>query len=101
MLLYLIHYNEPEKTQYEIEEVDGELQKQLYKLIKSKTEYQKDKLEEILNEINRNYHNINTIVKYCIENDYYETLKQNQYLITKIIQERNYIKYEHKKLSKK
>lgn len=88
MLLYLIHYNNPEKTQYDIDEVDGELQEELYKLIQSKTEYQKDKLEKILNHIylNKNI-TIAQITEYCINQNYYEVLKQNQYLITKIIQE--------------
>lgn len=94
MLLYLIHYENPEKTQYDIEEVDGDLQKELYKLIKSKTEYQKDKLEEILQEINKKQHSITSITNYCIKNNYYEVLKQNQYLITKIIQENNYRLYK-------
>lgn len=89
MLLYLIHYNNPEKTQYEIDEVDGEMQKDLYELVKSKNEYQKDKLEEILKFIEQRPTNIKNVVKYCIANNYYEVLKQNQYLITKLIQEQN------------
>lgn len=87
MLLYLIHYNNPEKTQYELEEVDGELQKELYELIKSKTEYQKDKLQNIIEYIYKNNANISMITKYCIDNNYYEVLKQNQYLITQIVKE--------------
>ena len=97
MLLYLIHFENQEKTQYDIEEVDGELQKELYKLIKSQTEYQKDKLEEILQEIEKNNHSITTITNYCIKNNYYEVLKQNQYLITKIIQENIKNKWERNK----
>lgn len=90
MLLYLIHYNNPEKTQYDIEEVDGELSKELYKLIESKTQYQRDKLKEIIKYINKNeYNTIENVTIFSIDNNYYEVLKQNQYLITKIIQERN------------
>lgn len=87
MLLYLIHYNNEDKTQYDIEEVDGELSKDLYELIKSKTEYQKDKLENILNYIYKEIPNTAMVTKYCIDNNYYEVLKQNQYLITQIIKE--------------
>lgn len=90
MLLYLIHYNNPEKTQYDIEEVDGELQKDLIKIIESKTSNQKDKLEVILNKIYIENYNLAQMVDYCIQNNYYEVLKQNQYLITKLITERNY-----------
>lgn len=90
MLLYLIHYNNPEKTQYDIEEVDGELQKELIKIIESKTSNQKDKLEVILNKIYKENYNLAQMVDYCIKNNYYEVLKQNQYLITKLITERNY-----------
>lgn len=89
MLLYLIHYNNPEKTQYDVEEIDGEMQKDLINIIKSKNEYQKDKLEEILSYIINNKTTITDVTKYCIKSNYYEILKQNQYLITKIIQERN------------
>lgn len=90
MLLYLIHYNNPEKTQYDIEEVDGELAKELYKLIESRTQYQRDKLKEIIKYINKNqYNTIENVTIFSIDNNYYEVLKQNQYLITKIIQERN------------
>ena len=90
MLLYLIHFNNVTKTQYDIEDVDGELQKDLIKLIESRTEYQQDKLENILEYIkNQKSISIEEITKYCIKKNYYEVLKQNQYLITKIIQERN------------
>lgn len=90
MLLYLIHYNNPEKTQYDIEEVDGELQKELIQIIQNKSLYQKDKLQNILNIITKeNISTIAEITQFCIEKNYYEVLKQNQYLITKIIQERN------------
>lgn len=90
MLLYLIHYNNQDKTQYDIEDVDGELQKDLIKLIESKTESQKDKLKDLIDKIYENNWNIYKVTDYCITNNYYELLKQNQYLITKIIQERNY-----------
>ncbi len=90
MLLYLIHYNNPEKTQYDIEEVDGEMQKDLIKIIDSKNSTQKEKLQEMLYKIYESNYNLSQMVDYAIKNNYYEVLKQNQYLITKLIQERNY-----------
>ena len=91
MLLYLIHYNNPEKTQYDIEDVDGEMSADLCKIIESKTELPTEKLNNILNIIyEKNITTIAKITEYCIKHNYYQVLKQNQYLITKIITERNY-----------
>lgn len=91
MLLYLIHYNNPEKTQYDLEEVDGELQNDLIKIIESKSELPTEKLKNILNIIyEQNITTVAKITEYCLKHNYYNVLKQNQYLITKIITERNY-----------
>ena len=88
MLLYLIHYKNPEKTQYDIEEVDGELQEDLIKLINSKCNTQQEKLERILEKIEDGNYTLAEIVKYAIKNNYYTVLKQNQYLIQRLIEER-------------
>lgn len=89
MLLYLIHYNNAEKTQYDIDEVDGDLAKDLINLIQSKTENNGEKLDKILRYIYaRKNIAIAEVTEYCIKYNYYEVLKQNQYLISKIIQER-------------
>lgn len=92
MLLYLIHYNHPNKTQYDIEEVDGEMQKDLIKLIESRNKNIKDKLTDIIEYIKKTNCNLFEITDYCINQNYYEVLKQNQYLITKLIQERTFKK---------
>lgn len=89
MLLYLIHYNNPDKTQYDMEEVDGELSKELINLIQSRTENNGEKLEKILKYVYASKNiTIAEITQYCIKYNYYEVLKQNQYLISKIIQEK-------------
>lgn len=104
MLLYLIHYNNPEKTQYSIEEVKGALKEDLEMLIKQKTNTNEEILDEIIRYIYNNKVNMFELTNYCIKRNYYKQLKENQYLLsrlvveqTKLIEERNNKYNEHKR----
>lgn len=89
MLMYLIHLKNPEKTQYKIEEVRGELKEKLKELI-NKNKDNNEIMEEITEQIKKKAINsINTLVYYAIENKCIDQVRKNQYLLCKMIEERN------------
>ena len=94
MLLYLIHYNHPKKTQYDIEEVEGNLKEDLIDLIMTRSTTQKEKLDNIIAYIESCSPTLTDITKYCIEKNYYTILKQNQYLIQRLVEENRKCQYE-------
>lgn len=66
MLMYLIHANNPEKTQYNIEEVQGELKEYLRRKL-AKKEPQENKLEFLVENINnKNIVNEYQLIKWAI-----------------------------------
>lgn len=87
MLMYLIHYNNPEKTQYSTLEVHGELVNELEKMIVSKID-KEERMETLYNLIKEN--NItkyDDLIKLALKFHLTETLRQNQFIISKLIEE--------------
>lgn len=88
MLMYLIHLNNPEKTQYSTQEVKGELRKELEKLITKRmdSEIKMEALYNLINEKDIKEHN--QLIKIAIEYHLVDTLRQNQFLLSKLIEEK-------------
>lgn len=87
MLRYLIHLDNPEKTQYSINEVQGELKKELKDILKRQVD-EKPIYREIIRKIQENeIKNITTLVLYAINNNCLEEVKKMQYILTQIIKE--------------
>lgn len=87
MLMYLIHYNNPEKTQYSTLEVKGELVKELERIITSKID-KEIRIEALYNLIKEKHiTKYNDLLKLTIEFHLTETLRQNQFIISKLIEE--------------
>lgn len=90
-LQYLIHYNEPDKTQYSIEEVYGGLRTKLAESIAKNEKSEGEKVVELLNYI-ENYEGhlrITEFAKYCAENGYWAEFRRSGAIFCKIIDENN------------
>lgn len=87
-LLYLIHKENPDKWQYKIDEVEGNLKNKLVELLeKDKTDT--ENANKLVNYIMKTPNvNIINLTVYAIENGIYNTLKKSSYLFNKIIEEK-------------
>lgn len=89
MLMYLIHLNNPEKTQYSVEEVKGPLRQELTDIL-VKREPEENKLSIIMSHIIQNgINSINDLIVFGIESGLIETIRKYQFILTKAIEERN------------
>lgn len=89
MLQYLIHLNNPEKTQYDINEVEGELKSELASIL-AKKEPDENKMALILNNIIKGYiTSLTELVVYAVETNQMDLIRKYQYILTKTIEERN------------
>lgn len=88
MLQYLIHLNNPEKTQYKIEEVQGQLKKELEKIIENRKE-EEERIEPIINAIEVGIiNNINQLIRYAIKINKIQLVRKYQYILIKFIEEK-------------
>lgn len=87
MLLYLIHYNAPTKTLYNIEEVHGLLKDDLKELITRQTSEVKrlKALKEIIKE--RSPRTVYELFCICLESGNIDLMKKYQLILTKIVDE--------------
>lgn len=88
-LLYLIHKENPEKYQYSIDEVQGNLKNKLVELLEKDTTDTESATKLLSFIIETPNINIITLTAYAIENGIYGTLKKSAYLFNKIIEEKN------------
>lgn len=88
MLMYLIHLNNQEKTQYNIEEVHGELKKELLKIIENRKE-EEERIEPIIDAIEKgNINTINQLIRYAIKINKIQLIRKYQYILIKFIEEK-------------
>lgn len=89
MLMYLIHLNNPNKTRYKIEEVQGELKNRLKKLI-DKQKPEEERYKNIIDAImQRKIKNVTQLICYGIGYNCIEEIKRAQFLLCKAIEELN------------
>lgn len=87
MLLYLLHKNNPEKTQYTFEEVQGD--KILLKKLLQRTKDKTKKYNEIINAINEGtIKSPLQLMYFATANEYIEEVKSMQFMLYKIIEEK-------------
>lgn len=88
---YLIHYNDNDKAQYDVDEVFGNLQSKLKESINKVEKSESEKVRELLQYI-RNYNGYITITDfaaYCAENGYWSEFRRSGAIFCKIIEEHN------------
>lgn len=97
MLLYFIHYKKKDKAKYSVNEVQGELKEYLMRLLNENIS-EENFLNDIILLIQTN--KIKTtldFVSYCIRKNKVDIIRKYSYIITKILQEKNYIDNEREK----
>lgn len=96
-LLYLIHYNDSNKTQYNIEEVFGPLKKVIAETINKNEKTEGEKVAELINYIkeHKGRIRITEFASFCAENGYWAEFRRSGSIFCKIIEEHN-LQYEVK-----
>lgn len=92
MLTYLIHLNQKNKYQYQIDEVNG-TQKTLskfHKALKNNGKVEEDKVMELIDYIsNQEYLTTIRFIRYACSIGMFDIVRRSQYLFNKIIDEHN------------
>lgn len=98
-LQYLIHYNDKDKAQYEIKEVNGSLKTKLIESINKIEKSEGEKVAELIAFItDRNDTiSITEFATYCAINGYWAEFRRSGSIFCKIIEEHNYYICEKKK----
>ena len=90
-LQYLLHYNEPDKTQYSIDDVFGCLRTKLSESISKNEKSESEKVLELLDYID-NYQGqlrISDFARYCASNGYWSEFRRSGAIFLKVIAECN------------
>lgn len=90
-LQYLLHYNEPDKTQYSIDDVYGGLRTKLAESIKRNEKSEGEKVVELIEYITKQPTTITIkgFAGYCAENGYWAEFRRSATIFLKIIEEHN------------
>ena len=89
-LYYLIHFNEPTKYQYSIDEVIGPLKPKLIKLINYSKLEEEEVLTDLFNYIDsHHYLYFKTLCFYILEKGYWRFFKSNRFIISNYLDEHN------------
>lgn len=90
-MLYLLHFNEPEKTQYEYSELKGPLKSRVASIINGMTQTEGEKVGDLISFI-KSYDkklNITDFAVYCAQNGYWSEFRRSATIFIKIIEEHN------------
>lgn len=91
-LEYLVHFNEPTKHQYAVDDVHGILRKRLEFNLNKGEKSLEEKVDNILDYISQQEQRITItqMVRYVNSNDLYSTFRQGFAMYSRIIEEHNY-----------
>lgn len=96
-LLYLIHYNDLDKYQYDLNEVSGNLKVNLERYISNEDKDENDKSLDLLEFIdNCGYLTIKEFAEYCARFGKWDIFRRSSYIFIEIIKEHN-LKLTNKK----
>ena len=90
-LQYLLHYNEPDKTQYHIDDVYGSLRVKLSESIKKNEKSEGEKVVELITYIEEQTKpiSIKTFASYCASNGYWSEFRRSATIFLKVLEEHN------------
>ena len=88
---YLIHYNDSDKAQYTVEEVQGNLKQKLVESINKVEKSESEKVVELIEFIERqeNRISIKAFASYCASQGYWSEFRRSATIFIKIIDEHN------------
>ena len=99
ILMYLIHFNQPQKFQYSLNDVVGSsvLKNKLIKLIKNDI-LEEDKVLKLYDFIsNSEYITLNELVKFALKNNIWSEFRRSSLIFIKLLEEHNKIYYNMRK----
>lgn len=90
-LMYLIHYNDTDKYQYDIKDVKGTIKKRLKELINKVDKSEGEKVYELIEYIEqqRDLIRVTAFAKYCANNGYWSEFRRSGMIFCKMIEEHN------------
>lgn len=90
-LQYLLHYNEPDKTQYSLDDVYGGLRTKLAESIQKQEKTEGEKVVELINFIRQCERRITItdFAEHCAKNGYWAEFRRSGAIFVKIIDEHN------------
>ena len=90
-LQYLVHYNEPDKTQYSIDDVYGGLRTKLAESIQKNEKSEGEKVVELIKYIQEcdKHISITQFAEYCAKNGYWAEFRRSGAIFVKILDEHN------------
>lgn len=90
-LLYLLHYNQGDKIQYEIDFTYGDLKNELKKYITNTPSSEEERVLKLLDIIDSYYHytSYSTFLRDVCNNGLYDILRRNNYMFLKILDKKN------------
>lgn len=91
-LKYLIHYNNSNKYQYDIEEVKGTLKHKLDTLINNEDKTESEKVLELLDyiESSKEYIRVADFIRFVCSSNLYDIYRRSATTFMKLIEEHNY-----------
>lgn len=93
-LLYLVHFNEPEKYQYNLADVKGNLKDKLVSAMNNQNKSEGEKVSELIDYIEnyKGYLSLTAFSKFCASNGYWSEFRRSGSIFIKIIEEKNGMK---------
>ena len=90
-LQYLIHFNDSDKTEYNIEDTFGTMQNRLVESINKVDKSEGEKVVELINYIRQCEHklSITAFAEHCARNGYWSEFRRSGAIFVKIIDEHN------------
>lgn len=91
-LKYLIHFNNSDKYQYEVEKVQGTLKQKLISYINTTDKSESDKVLELLDylESQKGYVKLSSFIKYVCSNNLYDIYRRSATTFVKLLDEHNF-----------
>lgn len=99
-LRYLIHLDNPEKTQYKVDEVQGELKEELKKQVAKNNDEENEITDISIMILNKVIKSNKDLMMYCINKHYTYTMKKYSYILSAMIRE-NKEDHEREELRRK
>lgn len=89
-LMYLIHFNDIDKFQYEYEKVEGTLKDMLYRIINNVDNDENERVQELVEYItSKDYITVKEFSKYCIKTGKWDVFRRSSSIFLELIRENN------------
>lgn len=90
-LLYLIHFYDENKYQYDVDDVTGSLKKRLQEILTNSDKTENEKMQDLISYIDNfdNFIEMSQFIRYCVSIGYTDVCRRDYQLLTSIIIEHN------------